>query len=266
MPRRSFRDLLTSQHPSLGTWSQIASEECIDMLGASGLDFTIVDCEHGAFGIETAEKLFRAADANDLVPLVRAPSRDAIFVGRALDAGAAAVVVPQIASAAEARMMVAAARFAPEGTRGACPCVRAGRHYIRDWRGYAAQQREQTGIIALVETAAGVSAIEEICAVDGLQALMLGPFDLSVSMGCGGDYRHATVQNALGRMLTAARANHLPVIAPIFDPEPHEAKRQQDEWRALGVRVFVIGTDKILFSDAVSRYAAMLTSAPAVAR
>ena len=66
--------------------------------------------------------------------------------------------------------------------------------------------------------------------------------------------------------IIAARAHKLPVIAPIFDPEPHEAKRQQDEWRANGVRTFVVGTDKILFSDAVSRYAAMLANDPVIAR
>jgi 4-hydroxy-2-oxoheptanedioate aldolase len=73
MHRRSFQSLL-AKGSSLGTWSQIMSAEVIDMLGASGLDFTIVDCEHGAFGIETAENLFRACDANGLVPIVRAPT------------------------------------------------------------------------------------------------------------------------------------------------------------------------------------------------
>ena len=102
MPRRSFVQIVRSGKPALGTWSQIASEECIDMLGAAGLQFTIIDCEHGAFGIETAEKLFRACDANDLAPLVRAPSNDPIFIGRALDAGAVGVVVPGISTAAEA--------------------------------------------------------------------------------------------------------------------------------------------------------------------
>lgn len=224
------------------------------MLGAAGLDFTIVDCEHGAFGIETAENLFRACDANGLAPLVRAPSPDPLFIGRALDAGAAAVVMPQIASAAQARAAVAAARFAPEGTRGACPCVRAGGHYISDWRGYAGRQQRETGVIALVETAEGLANIEAICAVEGLLALLIGPFDLSVSLGFHGDYRKPEVQAAIARMLDAARAAKLPVIAPIFNPDAAEARSQQEEWRARGVSLFVIGTDKIIFSDAVARY------------
>jgi 4-hydroxy-2-oxoheptanedioate aldolase len=253
MPRRSFQSLL-AKGSSLGTWSQIASAEVIDMLGAAGLDFTIVDCEHGAFGIETAENLFRACDANAIAPVVRAPLADPAFVGRALDAGAAAVIIPGMRDAAQAAAMVAASRFAPEGTRGACPCVRAGGHYISDWRGYVGQQSRDTGVMALVETAEGLANIEAICAVEGLLALVIGPFDLSVSLGHQGDYRHAGVQAAVERMLAAARAATLPVIAPIFNPDIAEARRQQQEWRAKGVRHFVVGTDKIIFADAVARY------------
>jgi 4-hydroxy-2-oxoheptanedioate aldolase len=253
MPRRSFQSLL-AKGSSLGTWSQIASAEVIDMLGAAGLDFTIVDCEHGAFGIETAETLFRACDANGIVPVVRAPSPDPLFVGRALDAGAAAVLMPGIATAAQAKAAVAAGHFAPEGTRGACPCVRAGGHFITDWQGYVGAQQRETGVMALVETAEGLSNVEAICAVEGLLALVIGPFDLSVSLGFQGDYRHKDVQAAVDRMLKATKTAGLPVIAPIFNPDIAEAKRQQDEWRAKGVSHFVVGTDKIIFADAVARF------------
>jgi 4-hydroxy-2-oxoheptanedioate aldolase len=259
MARRSFQSLL-AKGSSLGTWSQIMSAEVIDMLGAAGLDFTIVDCEHGAFGIETAENLFRACDANGIVPIVRAPSPDPGFVGRALDAGAAAVLMPGIATAEQARAAVAAGRFAPEGTRGACPCVRAGGHYITDWRGYVGAQQRETGMMALVETAEGLSNIEAICAVEGLLALVIGPFDLSVSLGFQGDYRHRDVQAAIDRMLNAARKAKLTVVAPIFNPDIAEAKRQQEEWRVKGVSHFVVGTDKIIFANAVSRFSTALRS------
>jgi 4-hydroxy-2-oxoheptanedioate aldolase len=254
MPRRSFVDIVRSGRPALGTWSQIASEECIDMLGASGFDFTVVDCEHGAFGIETAEKLFRACDANGLAPVVRAPTFDPVFIGRALDAGASAIVVPGLATAEQAAAAVGATRFAPAGTRGACPCVRAGGHYIRDWRAYTAEQQRETGIIALVEAAEGLKNIEAICATDGLLALMIGPFDLSVSMGHGGDYLHADVQGAIDAMIAAAGMAHLPLIAPVFNPDATEARRQQERWAAKGVRLFVVGTDKILFTNAATQF------------
>lgn len=227
MPRRLFPDLLALGRPAVGTWTQIASAECVDMLGAAGFDFTIVDCEHGAFGLETAENLFRACDANGLVPLARAPGGDARWIGRALDAGAAAVVVPGIGSAAEAAEAVAAARYAPEGARGACPCVRAGGHFIRDWRAHEAAEAAK-GVIAFVETRGGLDEVEAICATPGLLAPLVGPFDLSVSLGFRGDYRAPPVEAAVGRMLAAAAAAGLPVVAPVFDPDPAEASRQRD--------------------------------------
>lgn len=258
MARRTFQELLALDRALIGTWSQIAAEECVDMIGAAGLDFTIVDCEHGAFGIERAERLFRAADANGLVPLVRAPSADRIFIGQALDAGAAGVVVPGIESAEQLRAMVAATRYAPDGTRGACPMVRAAGHFARHWPTHVSAQRAGTGILPLVETAKGVAAIDEICAVDGLLALVFGPFDLSVSMGHAGNYLHPDVQGAIDRMLEAAARHRLPVMAPVFNPEPAEARRQRDHWATQGVRIFVVGSDKVMLADAMARYAAVL--------
>ncbi|MBK1659871.1 aldolase/citrate lyase family protein [Paracraurococcus ruber] len=133
-------------------------------------------------GLETAEALFRACDANGMVPLVRAPGLDPRWIGRALDAGAAAVRVPGIGSAVGAAAAVAATRFVPSGTRGACPCIRAGGHLVRDCRGFEAAEAAK-GAIALVETRAGLVHIEAICATPGLLVLLIGPFDLSVSLG-----------------------------------------------------------------------------------
>jgi 4-hydroxy-2-oxoheptanedioate aldolase len=248
--RSTFADL---PKPSFGTFSQVASADLIDMLGAQGFDFTIVDCEHGAFGLETAETLLRACDANGLVPLVRAPALDARWIGRALDSGAAAVVVPGIATAAQAAEAVAAARFAPHGTRGACPCIRAGNHVVRDWPAYAAAEAAK-GVIALVESAPGLADIEAIAATPGLLALLPGPFDLAVSMGLDGDWRDARVEAAMDRMAAAARANGLALMASIFDADPAAMADRKDRWAARGASLFALGTDKILFSAAARLY------------
>jgi 4-hydroxy-2-oxoheptanedioate aldolase len=248
--RRSFRDLPS---PAFGTFSQVASADLIDMLGAQGFDFAIVDCEHGAFGLETAENLLRACDANGLVPIIRAPLLDARWIGRALDSGAAAVVVPGIETAAQAAAAVAAARFAPHGTRGACPCIRAGGHVVRDWPTYATAESAK-GIIALVETEAGLAEIEAIAATPGLLALLPGPFDLAVSMGLQGDWRHPRVEAAMDRMAAAARGNGVALMASIFDPDPGAMAARRARWAARGATLFALGTDKILFSAAAGLY------------
>ncbi len=251
-------NFLHSDKLVLGTWSQIAAPEIIDIIGKSGFDFAIVDCEHGFFGIETAENLFRACDAAGITPLVRAPSLDPYFIGKALDSGARYVVVPGISTASQAAEAVAAGRFAPDGTRGACPCVRAGGHYIRDWKSYTAKQYNETGVLLLVETKTGFENFDHIIATPHLAGILLGPFDLSVSMGLEGDHLHPQVQDALRSMITKARKLDVPVIMPVFSPDIEAARLQIASWRALGVQKFVVGTDKILISDQLNRYASGL--------
>jgi 4-hydroxy-2-oxoheptanedioate aldolase len=251
---RTFAQLLAGAAERFGTWSQFNAPEAIDILGHTGFDFTIIDAEHGSFGMEAVEDLVRACDAAGIVALVRVPSSEQAHITRALDGGAAAVIVPGIRSLAEARRAVAGGQFAPAGERGACPCVRAGGHFIRDWPAYAAQVARETGVCLLIETDGALAEIDGIAGLPGLRALMVGPFDLSVALGHQGDYQHAEVAGAARRIIAAARAHQVPVMIPVFAPEIGEARRQVDAWRSQGVRLFMIGTDKILFSDQCSRF------------
>jgi len=251
---KSLTEMLTAERPVLGTWSQLGSPEAIDILGAAGFDFTIIDAEHGSFGMEAVENLVRACDAAAIVPLVRVPSADPMHITRALDAGAAAVVVPGIRSVEEAAAAIACGRFAPEGVRGACPCVRAGGHWVEDWRGYAASCERETGIVALAETTGALDDVGAICELPGLRALMIGPFDLSVALGLQGDTHHPQLVGAIRRMLGAARKRSVPAILPVFAPDLIEARKQVESWHSEGVRHFTLGTDKILLHSQSARF------------
>ncbi|WP_376099893.1 HpcH/HpaI aldolase/citrate lyase family protein [Roseomonas sp. CCTCC AB2023176] len=250
MPRRSFSSLLASGERILGTWAQIPHPESVDILGAAGFDFAIVDLEHGHFGIERATDLLRACDANGLAPVAR-PRRIA-DIPQVLDAGAVAVVVPGIESAETARAAVAATRFAPAGTRGACPCVRSGGHYVLDWPTY--EESLEASVIALIETAAGAAKADAICATEGLTAVMAGPFDLAVSMGHRGDWHHPEVERAMVGLLEAAARHGVPAILPVFEASADAATRRIREWEGRGVRVFTVGTDKILLAESAARW------------
>ncbi|MFS8084737.1 MAG: HpcH/HpaI aldolase family protein [Acidobacteriota bacterium] len=253
---KPFSTLLASPAPVIGTWSQFAGAEVIDILGGSGFAFTIVDTEHDHFGLETAENLVRACDAAGLVPIVRIPTNEGSLITKALDIGAAAVLIPQISSAAEAERAVRAARYGPQGSRGACPCIRAGNHYVRDWRRFAADANGAggAGIIALIETPEAVNAIDAILVVPGLQAVLTGPFDLSVTMGLDGDTAHPRISEALEHVAAASVRHQVPLILPLFQPDAADCRRRMREWRRLGVRLFTVGTDKLPFADYCSRY------------
>lgn len=255
---KNVRDLL-ARRPAFGTWSQIADAEIIDMLGAAGFAFTIIDAEHGVLDLQTVQSLVRACDANGLVPLVRVPENDRVWIGKSLDAGAAGVVVPGITGVEAARRAIAASRFGPPGTRGACPGVRAGAHYVTDWRAYATAQHRDAGVILLIETPQAVAEIEEIAALDGLLGLLVGPFDLSVSMGYEGDYLRPEVTASIERVIAAAHSRKLPMIVPVFSVDPDEGRRRVDAWREKGVEIFTLGTDKLLIAAQFSRYRAALS-------
>lgn len=251
---RDLKALLESPEVAMGTWTQIAAPELIDIIGLNGFDFSIIDCEHGVFGIETAENLARACDANMIASAVRVSRCDPVEIMKALDASIRHVVVPNMSTAKQAEQAVAATRFGPHGLRGACPCCRAGGHFIRNWEGYVAEEEARVGVIGLVETKEGHANIEAICAINGLRALMFGPFDLSVSMGHNGNWRHREVLTAVEHMVQCAVGASIPVMMPVFSPAPDECQDLIKHWQALGVKTFVIGSDKILIADAMASW------------
>jgi 4-hydroxy-2-oxoheptanedioate aldolase len=250
----NLKELLASPKLVLGTWSQSASPEMLEIVGYSNFDFTIIDTEHGYFGLETAENLVRAAEAAGIIPIVRVAVNETHLIMKSLDIGAHGVVVPQITNRDEAQKAVRAARYSPQGMRGACPCIRAGQHLVRDWDRFSAKSNRECVVILLVEGVDGMKNICEIISTDGLDAVMLGPFDLSVSLGVGGQLDHPLVVNFMTEMVGLCREHNVEFFVPNFDLELESAKNAIDRWRALGCTNFTIGTDKLLFADYMSKF------------
>src|SRR5215218_2010932 len=120
-----IRIALRDRSVAFGTWAQMNAPEFCEIAGRSGLDFVIVDMEHGAFGIDSAVNMIRAVEAGGAAPVIRVPDASRSGILKALEAGAVGLLVPNVDSKQMAEEIVAAARFAPRGTRGACPCTRA---------------------------------------------------------------------------------------------------------------------------------------------
>ena len=258
---RRLGDLLAGDRPAIGTWNQIPAPEVIDLIGWSGFDFAVIDCEHGAFGLREAEAQARPCDAVDLAPVVRAPSVDPVWIGRALDAGIPHVLVPDARDPDALAACVARTRFAPRGTRGACPCVRSGRHVVRDGPGYARAQERGTGILTLIESAEGLAALDSLLEVEGVACWMLGPFDLAVSMGREGDWRHPGVVAALEDAARRILASGAPLAVPVFAEDPAECRALARHWADLGARLILVGTDKIILGAGLRSGAGMLRQA-----
>ncbi len=234
---------------AFGSWCQINSPEIAELTARSGIDFCIVDMEHGSFGIESAAAMVRAVAAGGASSVVRVPDATRTNIFKVLDAGASGVMVPNIEDAETVRAVVDYARFAPEGRRGACPCVIATAHGVDDWRDYVAWSADNLVVAVLVETARGLENYDEIIAVRGLTMVAMGPFDLSMALGLNGDWKHPEVRRKQEDMVRKARARGLDVMASTFDSDPEDLARQVASWKELGVRLFAVSGDRFMLSS-----------------
>jgi 2-keto-3-deoxy-L-rhamnonate aldolase RhmA len=166
----------------VGTWVKLPAVEVIELLAGAGLDFVIIDLEHGAISVETASRMIGVARAAGLRPFVRVPEATPGYVQPVLDAGAAGIVVPHVEDVAAARAAVRAVRFPPLGARGASPSGRAGRWGTASLSEYLSTDAE-IALIAQVESADALAAIREIAAVPGIDTVLIGEVDIAASGG-----------------------------------------------------------------------------------
>jgi len=230
----------------LGTWVQINSPELVELVALSGFDFAILDMEHGNIDFPSLEQLIRAAESRQLRPVVRVPKNTAFPIMKSLDLGAKGVLVPQVETPEQVRQAVQAAKYAPLGARGACPFIRAGGHLVAEWEAHAHQANQDTQLIALIESEKGIEHLEAIVATPGLDAFMIGPFDLSVSLGVAGQIDHPMIHAAFDHAMTLARHYQKTFFAVDFQTDRAGVAGMLAHWRARGITTLVSGADKAI--------------------
>ena len=199
-----LRESSQPHSPSLGVWSSSCSPNVVDALSRCGFDWMMIDCEHSPRGLETCLYELRILESSPCLPLVRVAWNDAVMLKRVLDIGVESVMVPMINDANAARAAVSAVRYPPRGCRGAASGIRAS-GYGRDDKNYL--QNFSPFLILQIETPQGVENLDEICAVDGVDALFFGPTDLSANMGYIGEPSHPKVISAITEGIPRVRDN-----------------------------------------------------------
>lgn len=231
-----LRERLAAGEAPVGSWVSLGSPAAAEVVGALGFDFLVVDTEHTPLTVKSAGELVRAVDAaGDADAVVRVPENDATEIKRALDLGAAGVMAPTIESAAEAEALVAATRYPPEGGRGIAGSRANG--YGAHTAEYFASANDAVAVLPQIESAAGVEYAEEIAAVEGVDALFVGPADLSADLGCFGAYDDPTFLDALDRVLAAGEGAGVPVGTLATGPA------EIDAWHDRGIEFLIVGTD-----------------------
>jgi 4-hydroxy-2-oxoheptanedioate aldolase len=188
----------------LGTWTGIPSASVVDAVSSCGLDFVVVDTEHGPAGLETAENMVRAAQVNGVSAIVRVPSNGHDLILRALDIGSNGVQVPHVSTRAEAEAVIAGAKYFPGGERGYSPFTRAGR-FGQNASNHIKDSNNNTAVVLNIEGKEGIRNIRKIAGVKGVDVLFVGPYDLSQSLGKPGDVENPAVVKAIRQCAAVAK-------------------------------------------------------------
>jgi 2-dehydro-3-deoxyglucarate aldolase len=237
MTMNAFKQLLKSSggHPPIGTWIMSANPLVAEAVGCAGFDWGVVDMEHAPLDLPGVVHMLQAVASTKMLPVVRVPWNDAVVVKRVLDAGAMSLMFPMIQNAAEAEQAIAATRYPPEGVRGVAGMSRASRfgtahHYLKT-------ANQQVSVIVQLETPAAVHRLEAIARVKGVDALFVGPADLSAAMGHLGDAHHPAVMDLMAQ--AARRCKELGMAIGTVGDTPELVA----QYRAAGFDYVAIASD-----------------------
>ncbi len=243
-PTTSLRRRLLDGDVCAGPFLKIPAPEVTELAALAGFDLVVVDLEHSPFSMETAVAVIRAAAARGIDAVVRTTENAGAEIGRALDAGAAGLIVPHVSSVEDAREVVGHARFGPLGERGMDLYARAADWGDTDRDAYLRHANEEVLVGVMVEGSAAIDDLAGIAAVEGLDLLFVGPYDLSQSLGYPGQISHPEVVSAI-EQAAATAAEHGRVLGMYVD-DVDTASR----FRELGVRFIGMANDADILRQA----------------
>lgn len=233
----SIKEKMKKGTSVIGPFIKIPSPEIMEIIGLSGFDYVIIDCEHGPLDMLSAQNLIRAAKLRGMDAIVRVGSNDPLKISRALDIGADGVQIPQIVNKQDALDAVKYSKYSDMGERGVCKYVRAADYTFTEANEYFKKSNEEKLVIIHIEGLEGITNIDEILDVEGIDVIFIGPYDLSASMGLIGDVRNEKVQKELAYIVKKAKEKNK--IIGTFADDIESAKH----YRGLGIEYISYSVD-----------------------
>ncbi|MBK1697653.1 HpcH/HpaI aldolase family protein [Rhodovibrio salinarum] len=203
--RIDLKQTLRTNGPGLVCWLMLGSTAVTEVVARAGYDAVMIDMEHSPVGFGETMELLRALSGFPVAPLARVPANDPVYLKRILDIGVTGVMVPAVHSVADAERAVAGCHYPPKGRRGLAATVVRATGYGAFWQDYLAEIDNRLTLICQIESPQGLDNVEAIAAVDGVDMLFVGPFDLSAQLGYLGQPDHPEVQKAVQRIERAAK-------------------------------------------------------------
>lgn len=253
MRPNTFKRKLAAGQTTVGAWLSIPSGYAAEIVASQGVDSAVVDLQHGMIGIDAALAMLQAVSATGATPLARSGGIDDAQIMRLLDSGAYGIVCPMISTARDAAQFVAACRYPPVGHRSYGPA----RGLLYGGPDYVSHANEEIMAVAMIETRAGVDDVAAIVAVDGVDALFIGPNDLALDLGSEPvpESRDPVVIDAIRHIREAGAAAG--VAVGIFASTPDAAAERARE----GFRWVVPDNDAGLLAKAMARGVAAVREA-----
>ncbi len=204
----------------MGTWITLAHPAIAEIFSNAGFDWLTIDMEHSVIDLFDAENLIRTANLSGSIPLVRLPSNDEVIIKRILDAGSAGIIIPQINSEDDLVRAIKATKYAPDGIRGAG--LARAQSYGEDFDGYKLIVDNDMLIIAQIEDKKALENLDSILSVPQLDAIIIGPYDLSASMGKAGQLDDKEVAKAIDKIVQKSIDQGVSCGIHIIEPNTDE--------------------------------------------
>ena len=194
----NLKSILKKNGSVVGPWCIMPSPSVINAISAAGLDFVIIDMEHGPCSFQTAEDMIRAAEVEGCAALVRVAKNDESLILNALDIGAYGVVVPHIRCKADVELAISNIKYYPLGSRGFSSFTRAGRYSLANVKTHSKTHNKKTFIVLILEGNEGIANLDDILTIGGIRekidVIYIGAYDLSQDMGIPGEVDHPKVR------------------------------------------------------------------------
>ena len=240
----SLRQKLKNNELTIGSWIMMGNSMSVEVMALAGFEWLVVDIEHTSINMETVQTLITTIQANNMKALVRVSKNEEVVIKKVLDMGADGIIVPMVSSKEDALQAVDYAKYPPMGKRGVGLYRASG--YGTTFEEYKKWVNDELVIIAQIEHIDAVNNIDEIVSVEGIDGTIIGPYDLSGSMGYPGEFERDDVKIAVQKVLDRCKEKNVPSGFHVVDTNPSKLQEKIKQ----GCTFLAYGIDYFFMRDA----------------
>lgn len=239
----SLKKRIKAGELTLGSWITIGHPNVAEILANAGFDWLVIDIEHNPIDPAMVQTLLLTIQSKGVKAFVRVSKNEEVVIKQVLDAGADGIIVPMVCSKEDAIQAVNYAKYPPIGKRGVG--LARAQQYGRQFEEYKQWVNDGLVVIAQIEHIDGINNLEEIISVPGIDGTIIGPYDLSGSMGMPGEFEKPVVKEALKRYIDVCKAHKFPMGFHVVNADPAKIQEKIDE----GYTFVAYGTDFLFMGD-----------------